>query len=107
MPKTKPAGFAKAVTLSDTINIDFEGTAHATRALYVGSGGDISVEMAGRDEKGGGLSPPLPVLMRSSRAVVFSKPISAGDLVSSSSFSTARSFGSRSLSSRFPRPSAR
>ena len=63
MSQTKPAGFAIAVTLSDTTNIDFEGTAHATRALFVGSGGDISVEMAGNNEKGGGLSDPTVVFL--------------------------------------------
>jgi hypothetical protein len=47
MAKTKPAEFAKAITLSDTTDIDFEGKADATRGIYVGSGGDISVEMAG------------------------------------------------------------
>ncbi len=47
MSKTKPSEFAIAVTLSDSIGIDFNGKAEATRGLYVGSGGDISVEMAG------------------------------------------------------------
>ena len=47
MSKTKPAEFAIAVTLSDTVDIDFNGRAEATRGLYVGSGGDVSVEMAG------------------------------------------------------------
>ena len=44
--KTKPGENAIAVTLSDSINIDFHGGGGPTRALYVGSGGDISVEMA-------------------------------------------------------------
>ncbi len=55
MSQSKPGAFAKAVTKSDTVSIDFEGKAYATRGLYVGSGGDISVEMAGSDEKGKGL----------------------------------------------------
>ncbi len=45
--KTKPAAFAKAVAKSDTVDIDFDGQSPATRALYIGSAGDISVEMAG------------------------------------------------------------
>ena len=61
--KSKPAPFAKAVTLSDSTSIDFEDTSIATRALYVGSGGDVSVEMAGRDGKGAGLSDPTVVFV--------------------------------------------
>ena len=45
--KVKPAEFAKAITVSDTVDIDFENTAPATRGIYVGSAGDISVEMLG------------------------------------------------------------
>ncbi len=52
---SKPGAFAKAITVSDTVDIDFEGKAYATRGIYVGSGGDISVEMGGEDEKGKGL----------------------------------------------------
>ncbi len=44
-----PGVYAKAVTASDTVDIDFEGTARATRSLYVGSGGDVSVEFAGTE----------------------------------------------------------
>ena len=43
--KTKPGENAIAITPSDSANIDFFGGAGPTRALYVGSGGDISVEM--------------------------------------------------------------
>ena len=42
--KTVPAANAVVVTKSDTIDIPM-GTAAATRALYVGTGGNISVEM--------------------------------------------------------------
>ena len=45
--KAKPARFAKATTKSDSVGIDFESKGDATRALYVGSSGDVSVEMAG------------------------------------------------------------
>ncbi len=45
--KTKPVENAIAATPSDTTNIDFSGGGGPTRALYVGSGGDISVEMFG------------------------------------------------------------
>jgi len=45
--KTKPSEYAIAISLSDSTNIDFNGKAAATRGLYVGSGGDISVEMIG------------------------------------------------------------
>ena len=44
--KTKPGENAIAATPSDSTNIDFHGGGGPTRALYVGSGGDISVEMA-------------------------------------------------------------
>ena len=47
MAKTKPAEFAIAVTLSDSTNIDFQSKGDSTRAIWVGSGGDISVEMSG------------------------------------------------------------
>lgn len=47
MSKTKPSEFAIAIIVSDTVGIDFVGTASSTRGLYVGSGGDISVEMVG------------------------------------------------------------
>lgn len=45
--QTKPGENAIAITPSDSTNIDFSGLGGPTRALYVGSGGDISVEMAG------------------------------------------------------------
>ena len=45
MSKVKPGEAAIAVTPSDSTNIDFSGGGGPTRALYVGSGGDISVEM--------------------------------------------------------------
>ncbi len=45
--QTKPSEFAIAVTVSDSTNINFGGKGGPTRGLYVGSGGDISVEMAG------------------------------------------------------------
>ena len=60
---TKPASFAIAITTSDTVDINFDSTAKATRAIYVGAGGDISVEMAGRDDAGGDLSDPTVVFI--------------------------------------------
>ena len=45
MSKTKPGEAAIAVTPSDSTSIDFSAGGGPTRALYVGSGGDISVEM--------------------------------------------------------------
>ncbi len=45
--KTKPSEYAVAVTPSDTVAIEFNGRGDSTRGLYVGSGGDISVEMVG------------------------------------------------------------
>lgn len=45
--KQNPAAFAKAIVLSDSVDIDFDGTSRITRGIYVGLGGDISVEMAG------------------------------------------------------------
>ena len=45
--KTKPSEYAVAVTPSDTVDIDFSQKAAASRGLYVGSGGDVSVEMVG------------------------------------------------------------
>lgn len=47
MSKIKPAEFAISVTPSDSTDINFNGTSAATRGLYVGSGGDVSVEMVG------------------------------------------------------------
>ena len=47
MAKTKPAEFAVAVTVSDSVDIDFQGKGDSTRALWIGSGGDVSVEMSG------------------------------------------------------------
>ena len=58
MSKTKPAEFAIAVTASDTVDIAFGGHSPATRGLYVGSGGDISVEMLGS-----GLTDPTVVFV--------------------------------------------
>lgn len=54
--QTKPALFANAIILSNTVAIDFGGNSVATRGLYVGSGGDISVEMAGDNLRGGGMA---------------------------------------------------
>ena len=45
--KTNPGENAIAVTPSDSISIDFALSGGPTRALYVGSGGDLSVEMFG------------------------------------------------------------
>ena len=47
MSKTKPGEKAVTITPSDSTNIDFFGGGGPTRAIYVGSGGDISVEMFG------------------------------------------------------------
>lgn len=47
MSKIKPAEFAIAVTLSDSVDIDFNTLSGATRGLFIGSGGDVSVEMSG------------------------------------------------------------
>ena len=47
MAKTNPGGNAVAVVTSDSTDIDFGTGPLRTRGLYVGSGGDISVEMAG------------------------------------------------------------
>ena len=54
--QTKPALFAVAITTSDSENINFGGRSASTRGIYVGSGGDISVEMAGDDLRGKGMS---------------------------------------------------
>ena len=59
--QTKPAKFVKAVTKSDTVDIDFENKSHATRGVYVGAAGSLSVEMAGDRDKGDGLSDPTVV----------------------------------------------
>ena len=40
--KTNPAKNAEAITPSDSVNLDRE-----TRGIYIGVGGDISVEMHG------------------------------------------------------------
>ncbi len=45
--QTKPSEYAVAVTPSDTVNIDFSQKSESSRGLYVGSGGDVSVEMVG------------------------------------------------------------
>ncbi|MEE9598161.1 MAG: hypothetical protein V3V96_15425 [Acidiferrobacterales bacterium] len=60
--KTKPAQFGKAVTVSDTTNIDFDDKSYQTRGLYVGEGGDLSVEMAGDNGRGGGMADPTVIL---------------------------------------------
>ena len=60
--QSKPGEFAKAITTSDTDDIDFGGnTTTSTRGLWVGSGGDVSVEMVGKDGRGGGLEDPTVV----------------------------------------------
>lgn len=57
--KTNPAAFAKAITPSDSTDIDFGGKSKITRGIYVGLGGDISVEMAGDPlGSGKGMSDP-------------------------------------------------
>lgn len=61
MSKTKPATFAVAVTPSDTVAISFEGKSVVTRGLYVGVGGDVSVEMGGEDGNGKGMADPTVV----------------------------------------------
>ena len=61
--KVKPGAFAKAVTTSNTVSIDFEGKSPATRALYIGSGGDLSVEMAGDNGQGAGMSDPTVIFV--------------------------------------------
>ena len=59
--KTKPAHFAIAIILSDSTNIDFGQKGSITRGIYVGSGGDISVEMAGEKNRGDGMSDPTVI----------------------------------------------
>ncbi len=45
----QPAERAIAVTPSNTININFGGTATQSRAIYIGVAGNMSVEMAEDD----------------------------------------------------------
>ena len=64
MSQTQPGRFAKEITPSDTVAIDFGGdSTKITRGVYVGSGGDLSVEMAGEDNAGGRMEDPTVVFV--------------------------------------------